>query len=144
MSHISLVHITLSHLSKIIVIISTHLRLGLPSGPFLLTFLSIKYMSSWPPYSCYITCPFHPRLEYSDYIWPGAQITKLLAMQFSPPSRRFVLLSSKYTPQHTVLKRPQSVPPFLTADERTQVSGLIEILVTLENSLPLISSCIKL
>jgi hypothetical protein len=41
----------------------------------------------------------HPRLDYSNYIWSRVQITKLLVMQFSPLSRHFIPLRSKYPPQ---------------------------------------------
>jgi hypothetical protein len=48
----------------------------------------------------------HPK---SVRIWRRIQITKLLIMQFSPPSRHFVPLWSKYPPQHLVLKHPQPI-----------------------------------
>jgi hypothetical protein len=34
---------------------------------------------------------------------------KLLIMQFSPTSCHFISLRSKYSPQHPVLKHPQSI-----------------------------------
>jgi hypothetical protein len=34
---------------------------------------------------------------------------KLLVMQFSPISRHVIFLPSKYSPQHPVLKHPQSM-----------------------------------
>jgi hypothetical protein len=34
---------------------------------------------------------------------------KLLIMQFSPTSCHFIPLRSKYSPQHSVLKHPQSM-----------------------------------
>jgi hypothetical protein len=34
---------------------------------------------------------------------------KLLVTQFSPASRHFISLRSKYPPQHPVLKHPQSM-----------------------------------
>jgi len=39
-------------------------------------------------------------------IWPGVQIMKLLIMQFSASSYRLYPLTSKYIPQHPVLKHP--------------------------------------
>jgi hypothetical protein len=40
---------------------------------------------------------------------------KLLVMQFPPISHHFISLLSRYSPQHPVLKRPQSVcvPPLM-------------------------------
>jgi hypothetical protein len=36
---------------------------------------------------------------------------KLLFMQFSPFSRHFISLRSKYSPLHPVLKQPSYMPP---------------------------------
>jgi hypothetical protein len=35
-------------------------------------------------------------------------------MQFSPISRHFISLGTKYYPQHPVLKHPQSIPPLMS------------------------------
>jgi hypothetical protein len=49
-------------------------------------------------------------LTLSFYVtWRRAQVMKLLIMQFSPISRHFISLRSKYSPQHPVLKHPQSM-----------------------------------
>jgi hypothetical protein len=43
-------------------------------------------------------CPSHPPgLDYSDYVWRGVQVMKLLIMQFLPISRHFISLYSKYS-----------------------------------------------
>jgi hypothetical protein len=56
-----------------------------------------------------------PGLEHSNYTWRRVQITKLLIMQFSTPSRHLMSLPSKYPPQHPVRKRPQVyVPPLMS------------------------------
>jgi hypothetical protein len=69
---------------KSIVILSTHLRLGLPSGLFPSDFPTIIYTRSSSPHSCYMARPSHPpRLDYSNYTWRRVQITKLLVVQFS-------------------------------------------------------------
>jgi hypothetical protein len=39
----------------------------------------------------------------------GVQVMKLLIMQFSAISRHFISLRSRYSPQHPVIKHPQSV-----------------------------------
>jgi hypothetical protein len=39
----------------------------------------------------------------------GEQVMKLLIMKFSPVSRQLISLRTKYSPQHPVLKHPQSV-----------------------------------
>jgi hypothetical protein len=44
-----------------------------------------------------------------NYTWQRVQIMKLLIMQFSPLSRHFIPLRSKYPPQHLVFKHPQSM-----------------------------------
>jgi hypothetical protein len=63
-----------------------------------------------PPCLCYMPCLSHsPWLDHSKYTWLIVQVMKLLIMQFSPPSRHFISLRSKYSPQHPVLKHPQSM-----------------------------------
>jgi hypothetical protein len=65
-------------------------------------------IQSSSPHSCYMPCPYHPPwLDNSNYILRRIQVMKLLIMQFSPTSRHFVSLRSKYSPQHPVLMHPQ-------------------------------------
>jgi hypothetical protein len=80
---------------RAILILSTHLCLGLPSGLF---------PSASPTNNQYEFLPSHPlRLGHSNYNWRGLEITKLFVMQFSPLSRHFIPLRPKYPPQITVL-----------------------------------------
>jgi len=66
----------------------------------------ISHISS----ACYM---FHSsytlRFYHPKNIWLSAQVMKLLIMQSSPTSRHSLLLRSKYSPQHPVLKYPQSM-----------------------------------
>jgi hypothetical protein len=73
--------------------------------------LSRQYLIySSSPNSCYILCPSHPLLlYYYNYTWLRVQVMKLLIMYVSPTSRHFISLRSKYSPQHPVLKHPQSM-----------------------------------
>jgi hypothetical protein len=89
--------------------LSTHLCLGLPSGPFLSGFpTNILYAFLIAP--CYMPWPSHPSsLDHSNYTWRRVQVMKLLIMQFFPTSHHFIPLRSKYSPQHTVLKHSQSM-----------------------------------
>jgi hypothetical protein len=48
--------------------------------------------------------PHPPRLDNSNYTWRRVHI-----MLFSPPSRHSIHLRSKYSPQHRILKQPQSM-----------------------------------
>jgi hypothetical protein len=65
-------------------LLSTHLRLGLPSGLFPSGFPTNILCS--PPHSCYMPCPSHPPwLDNSNYTWRRVQVMKLLIMQFSQP-----------------------------------------------------------
>jgi hypothetical protein len=96
--------------SRSILILSTHLRLGLHSGLFPSGFPTNNLYALFSPNSCYIPSPFHPhRLDYSNYTWRRVQITKLLVMQFSPFSTHLIPLRSKYPPQYPVLKHLQSM-----------------------------------
>jgi hypothetical protein len=67
-----------------ILILSAHLRIGLPGGPFLLAFPSVSFKHSSSPHSSYMPCPSHPAwLDHSNYTWGRVQVMKLLIMQ--PP-----------------------------------------------------------
>jgi hypothetical protein len=79
---------------------------------FLLAFPPISYMRSFSPRTCYMPCPSYPPwLDQSNYdhIWRSLLIMKLLIMQVSPTSCHFISLWPKYSPQHPVLKHPQSI-----------------------------------
>jgi hypothetical protein len=56
--------------------------------------------------------PISPSLSWSlghyNYSWRTVQVAKLLVMQFSPTSYHFIPVWYKYSPQHPVLKHPQS------------------------------------
>jgi hypothetical protein len=76
---------------------------------FLLAFQPKSYMHSSYPHSCYMPCQYHLLLDHFNYTWRRVHVMKLLIMQFSPTSSHFISLQSKYSPQHPVLKRPQSM-----------------------------------
>jgi hypothetical protein len=98
------VHTTASYFLTSILILSIHLRLGLPSGLFTSGSPQISYMHSFSPHSCYMLCPSHPPwLYHSNYIWWRVKAMKLLIMQFSPTSCHFIPLWSKYSPQYLLL-----------------------------------------
>jgi hypothetical protein len=93
-----------------ILMLSTHQCLGLPSGLFPTGFpIKTLYAFLFSPHACYMPCPSHPRVDHCNYTWWRVQVMKLLIMQSSPTSHHFISLQSKYSPQHTVLKQPQSV-----------------------------------
>jgi hypothetical protein len=72
---------------KSILILSSHLYVGLPSGLFPSDFPPKSYMHSFSPNVCYMPCPCHPPwFDHSDYTWQRVQVMELLAMQFSPSS----------------------------------------------------------
>jgi hypothetical protein len=80
-----------------LLILSTHLHFGLPSGSFPLAFPPIIYTRCSSPHSCYMARPSHRhRLDFSNYTWWRVQITKLLVRQLSPFSRYLIPLRSKY------------------------------------------------
>jgi hypothetical protein len=110
LSQIDPVHTTPSHLSQIL-ILSTHLRLGLPSGLFLSGFpTNILYAFIFSPIRA--TCPAHLiflDLVILDYIWWKVQVMKLPIMQFCLASYHFISLWSKYSPQQPVHKHLQSM-----------------------------------
>jgi hypothetical protein len=90
---------------------SSHLRLRLSSGPFSFG-LSHQNPVHVTPLSraCHMPCPPHsPWFDLPNNIWWWVQIMKLPTVQLSPFSRYFLPLRSKYSPQHPVLKHPQSM-----------------------------------
>jgi hypothetical protein len=102
---------------RYILILSAHLHLGLPRGSSLLAFPPITYMHNYSP-------PFvlHSLPVSSSLTWRGVQVMKFFIMQFSPTSHHFISFRSKYSPQHSVLRHPQSM--FLNV--RDQVSQNIQ------------------
>jgi hypothetical protein len=84
---------------RAILILSTHLRLDLPSGPFPSSFSTnnlYAFLFSRIRSTCLTQLIF---FEHSNYTCRRVQITKLLVMQFSASSRYFIPLRSKYPPQ---------------------------------------------
>jgi hypothetical protein len=83
-----------------ILILSTHLRLGLPSG-LLPSRFPTNNLYAFLFFSGYMPRPPHPPwLDYSNYTWRRVQITKLLIMRFSLLSCHFIPPWSKHPPQH--------------------------------------------
>jgi hypothetical protein len=62
------------------------------------------------PHWCYMACPSYLlSLDHSNYTWWRLQVMKFLIMQFYPTSSHLISLRSKYSPQHPVLRHPQSM-----------------------------------
>jgi hypothetical protein len=80
--------------------LSTHLRLGLPSGVFPCGFLTnnLYMLFSFPIRATYSAHLTPSRLDNSNYTWWRVQITQLLVMQFAPPSPHFIPLRSNIIP----------------------------------------------
>jgi hypothetical protein len=88
-----------------ILILSSHLRLCLPSGLFPSGFFTKILYAYLSPNACYMPCPLHPPwLHQFSYTWLRVQVMKFFIVQLSPTSYHFSFLRSKYSPQHSVLK----------------------------------------
>jgi hypothetical protein len=101
------VHTTPSYL-RFILILTTHLSLGLPSGPFLSGFpTNILHAFLFAPFVLY-ALPISFSLTYhSNHTWREYKLWSSLCSFLT--SRHFISLWSKYSPQRPVLKYPQSV-----------------------------------
>jgi hypothetical protein len=70
---------------KSILILFSHVRLGLSCGLFL-SGSPTKTLYALFSHSCYMHCPSDPpSFHYSNYIWQGAYVIKLPITQLSPP-----------------------------------------------------------
>jgi hypothetical protein len=120
--HHSSLHHPILISSRSILILSTSLRLGLPSGLFPSRFPTNNLYAFLFPRSCYMPRPSHPpRLDHSNYTWRRVQITKLLVVQFSPSSTQmFSSVPCSQKPCHIqgderwIVCTPLSVNVFIT------------------------------
>jgi hypothetical protein len=94
---------------RFILILSSHLYLGLPNCLFSHSYLTkMLYASAFYPMR--VTCPAHPILLHLIILIVTCdfQVMKLLKLEFSLVSCCFIPLCSKYSPQHPLLKHPHS------------------------------------
>ena len=106
---------------KFILILSSYLRLGLPSGSLSFRFPHQNPVyTSPPPHTCYMPHPSHSGFDQPNNSWWGIQIIKLLIMLFSPFPCYLVPLRPKYSNQQHIPKHPQ--PPFLSQCERPSIT----------------------
>ena len=97
------VHIPTSHL-----ILSTHLRLGLPSGLFSYVSPPRTYKHPLLNHTRHMPSPSsYSRFYHPHNIGWGLEIIQLLVMKSPPLPRYLGLPRSKYSPQHHVIKHPQ-------------------------------------
>ena len=106
-------------LLRFILSLSSHLRVGLPSIPFLQVLLK-KILCAFLISSIRATCPAHLILIHSiifSSIWWAVRIITLLIMQFSPVSCHFLPLRPRYLPQYPIFEHPQPMPFPETEDQ---------------------------
>jgi hypothetical protein len=107
LSQLNPIYNTNSYLSKIHLLSTSDICLGLPSS-LSPSGLYIKILYSFVLHTMRATCYAH--LIFLDliiltmYIWWITEVMKLLIMQFYPSSCHFISLWSKHSLQHPVLK----------------------------------------
>jgi len=90
-----------------ILVLSSHLFLGLPSALFPAGFTSKPCLHVSSPQKCYMPSLSHPsRFDHPNNIWRAVQIIKLLVMQSYVLPSYLVPLRPNYIPQHPVLEHP--------------------------------------
>jgi hypothetical protein len=94
-----------------------------PPQPIFLRAISIPFSHTFLFFqACYMSLPHHsPWFHLSNDIWGWVQVMKLPSVQLPSFSSSFIPLRSKYSLQHPVLKRLQSV---FSLNVRVQVSFL--------------------
>ena len=103
LSSATLTQSTISAYLTCILVLSSHLLLGFPSGLFLTVFppkLCIHFTSA---HTCHISRPSHPS---NDICW-NVQIIKLLIMRLPSFPCHFQTFSSKHPSQHPMRDHPQ-------------------------------------
>ena len=126
-----------SHLTswKSILILSSHLRLGLPSGLFLSApFHQIPVRNS----TRYLPRPSHSScFDYPCNIWWAVQTIKLHIMSFSPLTYYLIPLRHTYLPQDPILEHPSNIHSFCFSFSVTdqishpyKTTGKIDLLLT--------------
>ena len=99
-----------------VLILPSHLRLCLPISLFPSNFPTKTLYTPLLPLTCFKPGPHSSRFYHPNSTWWAAQIIKLLTMYFYPLPCYLVSLRLKYSPQHPILKHPQTI--FLPQRER--------------------------
>jgi len=87
-----------------ILMLSSHLRIGLPSGLFLQCFQPKYFVFLIFPMRAFCPLIYPPSLYHANNGRRRVQVMKLLMVQSSPASHHFLPLGSKYSPQHCTRK----------------------------------------
>jgi hypothetical protein len=92
--------------SEVLLLLTSHRHLGLPSDVFPAGFpTKTIYSISYLPRAGYMPRPSSPPwFDHPNNTSWSVQIMKLLIMQFYPPSCHFITLRSKYSPQYLRFK----------------------------------------
>ena len=105
---------------RFILILSSHVRLGLSTVSFPQISSPQLCIHLYSPHTCFVHRLSHySRFNHPNNIWLAVRIIKLFSIYFFPCPYSLISLRSKYSSQHPVLKHPQPRSALNVSDNKS-------------------------